>query len=160
MNRNVFIIHGHDLKSVEELKTLIRAKGLEPIVLIEQDDGGNTIIDKFERYAEQCVFAIALLTPDDVGSARKSRRKTTGRDVESNAQSRARQNVIFEMGWFFKKLGRSRTRLLHKGPVELPSDVTGIIYIPFKKSVTEAETALTRAFVSGGLIAASPVTCV
>ncbi|WP_312865064.1 TIR domain-containing protein [Rhizobium leguminosarum] len=41
---------------------------------------------------------------------------------------RARQNVIFERGYFAGKLGRGRVCLLRKGEVEIPSDLFGIIY--------------------------------
>jgi predicted nucleotide-binding protein len=42
--------------------------------------------------------------------------------------SRARQNVIFELGYFAGKLGRGRACLLRKGDVEIPSDLYGVIY--------------------------------
>jgi Predicted nucleotide-binding protein containing TIR-like domain len=41
---------------------------------------------------------------------------------------RARQNVIFELGYFVSKLGRGRACLLRKGDVEIPSDLYGVIY--------------------------------
>jgi predicted nucleotide-binding protein len=63
-------------------------------------------------------FAVILLTPDDVGSSIKA-------DTPS---ARARQNVIFELGYFTGKLGRGRVCLLRKGDVEIPSDLFGVIY--------------------------------
>jgi predicted nucleotide-binding protein len=38
--------------------------------------------------------------------------------------------VIFELGYFFGKLGRQRTCILHRGDVELPSDYHGLLYVP------------------------------
>ena len=98
------------LASFEKLK-------LEPIVLREQPDQGRTIIEKFETYAGEVGFAVVLLTPDDIA-----------RDGDPTGASRARQNVIFELGYFVGRLGRGRACLLRKGEVEIPSDLYGVIY--------------------------------
>jgi predicted nucleotide-binding protein len=60
-----------------------------------------------------------LLTPDDVGG--------TGSDA---LRPRARQNVVLELGYFLGHLGRQRVCALHKGLLELPSDVNGVVYVP------------------------------
>ena len=88
----------------------------------EQPDRGRTIIEKFEEYA-QVDFAIALFTPDDIG----------GLDGD-DPQFRARQNVIFEFGYFIGKHGRKRVRALVKGNIEIPSDYSGVLYIPLDDS--------------------------
>ena len=49
----------------------------------------------------------------------------------SRVNPRARQNVIFEHGYFIGKLGRNRVVALHQGNVELPSDLEGVLYISF-----------------------------
>lgn len=43
-------------------------------------------------------------------------------------QSRARQNVVFEAGYFMGKLGRNRIVIVAEHGVELPSDMQGIVY--------------------------------
>ena len=43
-------------------------------------------------------------------------------------QGRARQNVVFELGFFIGALGRSRVAVLYEDGVELPSDMNGILY--------------------------------
>ena len=58
-------------------------------------------------------------------------------DLMHPPSSRARQNVILEFGYFMGLLGRNRVCCLHKGDVELPSDMHGIVYIPFSESVEE-----------------------
>lgn len=126
MNRRIFIVHGHDSTAMYELKDFIVSLGLEPIALFQQDDRGMAIIEKFEYYGATCDCAVVLLTPDDKVSA------ASGSD-----QWRSRQNVILEMGWFMHKVGRSRVILLHKGPVEIPSDILGVLYLEFNKSVYE-----------------------
>jgi predicted nucleotide-binding protein len=82
-----------------------------------------TIIQKFEKHANQATAAVCILTPDDLVVA-------TGTDEEKR---RARQNVILEMGYFFGYLGRRHVILLHRGEVEIPSDIYGITYIKFEQ---------------------------
>ncbi|HKZ87824.1 MAG TPA: TIR domain-containing protein, partial [Candidatus Bathyarchaeia archaeon] len=70
--------------------------GLEPIVLHRQPDKGLTIIEKLEEYAD-VGYALILLTPDDVGLEIAELEKP---EEERKYQPRARQNVIFELGYF------------------------------------------------------------
>ena len=98
--------------------------GLSPIILHEQPNQGRTVIEKFEQNAE-VPFAIVLLTPDDVGSLW---------DDQPNLRLRARQNVIFELGYFTGSLGRGRVCALTKGHLEEPSDYEGVVYIPLDDS--------------------------
>ena len=118
----VFIIHGRDIGTTNTVARFLEKLDLTPIILKEQPDRGRTIIEKFEEHA-QVDFAIALFTPDDLG----------GLDG-GNQQHRARQNVIFEFGYFIGKYGRDRTRALVKGDIEIPSDYSGVIYIPMDDS--------------------------
>jgi predicted nucleotide-binding protein len=138
----IFVVHGHDSAAVFELKDFLMTLGLDPILLFQQDDLGLTIVEKFERYAEECVFAFIILTPDD---------------KQANALSglekwRARQNVILEAGWFMRKLGRQGVVLLHKGEVELPSDLLGILYLPFTKSIFEVSEKIRQRLRGQGLL--------
>jgi predicted nucleotide-binding protein len=141
MKQNVFVVHGHDHSARDELVEMIKSFELVPFVLSELVDSGATIIEKFERYAKRCEFAIILLTPDD-----KSADKLAKEDI-----FRARQNVIFEMGWFYAKLGRQKTLLLYKGDVELPSDVTGVLYKKFESSPVELKSILMSSLSAGGI---------
>ena len=66
------------------------------------------------------------------GSASKNRLMTVGKladDTSIELQSRARQNVIFEWGFFVAKLGRQNVCALFAEGIELPSDVDGVIYV-------------------------------
>lgn len=89
------------------------------IILHEQPNQGRTVIEKFEGSAD-VDFAVVLLTPDDVGHIA---------DGSDEPKPRARQNVIFELGYFVGRLGRSRVCALHKGGVEILSDYDGVIYV-------------------------------
>ncbi len=119
-NKNIFIVHGHDSGMKQTVARFVEKLGFTPIILHEQANQGRTIIEKFEANADVC-FAIILLTPDDIGGE-------TGKDVN---QSRARQNVILELGYFIGTLGRKNVCALYVEGVELPSDLSGILYISF-----------------------------
>jgi predicted nucleotide-binding protein len=117
-SRKVFVVHGHDEGAREAMARFLERIELEAIILHEQADQGFTIIEKFDTYAKQVGFAVVLLTPDDLG----------GPALADAPVARARQNVIFELGYFVGKLGRGRACLLRKGAVEIPSDLYGVIY--------------------------------
>jgi predicted nucleotide-binding protein len=117
---HIFIVHGHDDTLKEQVARTLEKLGLEPIILHEQPNRGKTIIEKFEKHAD-VGFAVVLLTPDDVGGKKPS----TGNPTLSD---RARQNVIFELGYFARGLGRDRVVALRKGETELPSDLHGVVY--------------------------------
>lgn len=118
--RKVFVVHGHDEAAKEATARFLERLDLQPIILHEQSSGGRTIIEKFEKYSGDVGFAVILLTPDDLGAARKEKDKL---------QPRARQNVVLELGYFLGRLARNRVCALYKGGVELPSDIQGVIYV-------------------------------
>ena len=126
-NRRVFIVYGHDTVAREQLELLLRRLHLEPVILQNLPAAGETIIEKLEGNTE-VRYACVLLTPDDEGY----KAGTTG-----SAQPRARQNVILEMGMFLAKLGRKRVSVLHKGNIELPSDINGLLYLKFDDRIDE-----------------------
>lgn len=123
-----FIVHGHDKELLLELKNYLQNKlhFHEPIILGEQPSGNSTIIEKFERHAREIDCAFALLSPDDFATP-----EGTGR---------ARQNVIFELGYFLGVLGRraGKVFVLKKGKVEIPSDLQGVIYIDVTSGIESA----------------------
>ena len=118
----VFIVHGHDTEAKSKVARFVENLVLtrQVTILDEKPGGGRTIIEKFENYASNAGFAIVLLTPDDVGAAK---------DKLDELKPRARQNVIFEMGYFVKGLGRGRVCAMSTEEVELPSDLAGVEYI-------------------------------
>jgi predicted nucleotide-binding protein len=137
------IIHGHADQNRLELSDFIQNKlGLsKPVVMGETDTFGLTLPEKFERLASQVEFAIALVTPDDLG-------KTAS---ETDLKSRARQNVLIEIGWFWGRLGRGRVLLLVKGRVEIPSDLQGLEYYSFADKPTECSEKIRAFFKTHGV---------
>jgi predicted nucleotide-binding protein len=127
-----FIVHGHDEESLMHLKDYLQntLKWREPVILRDQPSAGKTIIEKFEEHASDVDCVFVLLTPDDTAT-------TTGTNDEKR---RSRQNVIFEMGFFCGALGRrsGRVILLHKGSIELPSDIAGVIWVDIDAGIKAA----------------------
>ena len=117
--RRVFIVHGRDEAAKEGVARYLAQLNLTPVILHEQPSGGKTVIEKFESHAD-VDFTVVLLTPDDTGGLS---------DGSGNLKPRARQNVIFELGFFLGRLERGRVVALHKGDVELPSDYDGVVFI-------------------------------
>lgn len=116
----VFIVHGHDEAPRETVARFISNIGLEPVILHEQANRGMTIPEKLIANGN-VGFAVALLTPDDVGRSKS----------ETDDNPRARQNVILELGYFVGRLGRERVCALLKDKVEIPSDYMGVVYTQF-----------------------------
>lgn len=126
----VFIVHGHgELIKVTVARTLEQL-GLKPIILHEQEDYGNTIIEKFESNATDVGFAVVLLTADDLGISKKDIETAKSEGKEPQPSERARQNIVFEMGYFMGKLDRAHVFLLLEDGVEKPGDLDGIVYTP------------------------------
>ena len=116
----IFVVHGHsDVLRHEVVRVLERATGREVVVLHEQPNQGQTILEKFESHAASSAYAVVLLTGDDHGAAKS----------DDAQRPRGRQNVVFELGFFFGKLGRRRVAVLLEPNVEKPSDIDGLVYI-------------------------------
>lgn len=134
-----FIVHGHDDKTKLELKNYIQnILGIgEPIILHERPSLGRSIIKKFEEETRSVDFVFVLLTPDDIGAS------ASDPDL---VKRRARQNVIFEMGFFYGALKRRHGKvvLLYKGDLELPSDISGVIYIDISNGIEAAGEQIRR----------------
>lgn len=92
---------------------------------MDQMNSGLSILEKFEQYASECNYAVILITPDD---------KLKYKD---EIIYRARQNVILELGYFWAKFDRKKFAVIKKGDIEMPSDIQGVVYLEFNKSVEE-----------------------
>ena len=135
----IFIVHGRDDVTKNELKQFIEEEfdfG-EPIILSERPSLGMTIIEKFEYYASKADIAFILMTPDDIGSLAITK---------SKKRHRTRQNVIFEFGYFLGSMKRlsGRTILLYKGDIEIPSDISGMVYIDISYGIKSAREEIKR----------------
>jgi len=123
--RKVFIVHGRDNEAKQEVSRFIEKIGLEAIILHEQASSGMTIIEKIEHYSNDADFALVLYTPCDLGR---------GSHESNPPNNRARQNVVFEHGYFMAKLGRENVCALVKGAIETPNDISGVVYVALDQS--------------------------
>ncbi|ABQ35415.1 TIR domain-containing protein [Bradyrhizobium sp. BTAi1] len=131
-SNKIFLVHGRDEAAKNEVALFLRNLGLDPIILHLRPNSGRHLLTKFREEADGANFAVILMTPDDVGGI-------AGADV----QPRARQNVVFELGFFIGKLGPAHVAALLKSNVEKPSDFDGIAYISYGQG-TSWKTELAR----------------
>lgn len=121
VGKRIFIVHGHDNENKHYVARFLRSiTGHEPVILHEQSSKGAVLIEKLENNAAKTGFAVVLMTADDTGKSNK----------EEEYKPRARQNVVFELGYFIAALGRSRVAVLKEPGLEEPGDVTGLVYTP------------------------------
>ena len=113
----IFIVHGRNGELKQSVARIIEKQGIEAIILSEQANQGRTIIEKFESYSD-VGGAICLFTSDDIGKAKG----------ELEDKFRARQNVVLETGYFMGMLGRNHVIILSDNGIEMPSDLSGVVY--------------------------------
>lgn len=144
-SRKVFVVYGHDSQARTQLEAMLRRWDLDPLILDQLPSEGQTVIEKLEKYTQKDVsFAVVLATPDDEGNA-------AGKHDEK--KSRAKQNVVLELGLLLSKLGRPRVAILLKGQekMERPSDIQGLIYLPLTDDVAETKVQLAKEMEKQGL---------
>ena len=143
----VFIVHGHDEKLLLAVEKAIRTLALEPIVLKEQPDEGMTLIQKFEKNSEEVGFVVFLLTNDETATVHKTQK----------TEAHARQNVIFEMGYFFNEFRRSDgshrgiLALLQEG-VAKPGDIDGLVYCQYHEGDDGWKLRLAKELSAAGVV--------
>ena len=142
-NRKVFVVYGHDNNARTQLEAMLRRWDLEPLILDQLISSGQTIIEKLEEYTQQANFGIVLATPDDIGYPKND---------ESKKQYRVRQNVVLELGMLLSRIGRDKVAILlsQAEDMEKPSDIDGLIYIPFKDNVEETKLSLAKEMQNNG----------
>lgn len=119
-SRTIFVVHGHDEALKQGVARFLEHLELDIRILHEQANEGRTIIEKFEHHAASVGFAVVLATCDDLGKAKN----------DQELKQRARQNVIFELGFFAGSLGRAKVCVLYDPIMELPSDLAGVLAVP------------------------------
>lgn len=116
---SVFLVHGHNELVLQETARFLEKLGLLVVVLRELPNSGRSIIEKFVEHSN-VEYAVVLLTGDDYGRS--------GKGNENKLNPRARQNVVFELGFFIGKLGRDKVCTLYEPDVEIPSDYSGVLF--------------------------------
>lgn len=133
----VFIVHGHDDKTREELRDFAQRQGWEVVVLGEQQSQGQTWIEHFERQMHEVSLAWVLFTPDEWAFPSPARQ-------DLKPERRPRPNVLLECGYFLGAFGRfsNRVLLFTKGDVRLPGDLEGVRPIILRRTFAEEESKI------------------
>lgn len=135
----IFVVHGRDNGAKHEVARFIDNLGLKAVILHEEANRGRSLIAKFTEVAGDIVFAVVLMTPDDTGALKGA-----------EPAQRARQNVVFELGFFIGKLGSEKVCALVPPEVERPSDFESIVYVPFGEG-TNWRAQLAKEFDAAGI---------
>lgn len=119
--RGVFITHGHGLewRVVADFIEKECNPKLPFIELASRANKGRTVIEKLDEEAANCSFAVVVMTGDD---------------LVADDETRARENVVHEIGFFQGRYGRGRVCLLHEEGVNIPSNLSGVAYCSFPKA--------------------------
>lgn len=119
----VFITHGrsNDWRAVQAF--IEKDVGLQSIELAQQPNAGQTLIEKLLENATLCNSAVIVMTGDDVANEN---------------EARVRENVMHEIGFFQGRYGRSFVILLHEDGLNIPTNLSGVAYVPFPKGSIEA----------------------
>lgn len=123
---NVFVVYGHDEEMRSKVTKYIKRLGIKSLDLMEYSPCGiRTIFDALNSCANFVECAVVLLSADDM----------VFNDKHEFLSYRARQNVIFEMGFFAGVLGKDKVIVLYKPnkDFEFPSDINGIYYTAYKE---------------------------
>lgn len=116
--KRVFLTHGTAPDWREVQAFIERDLGLTTLELAQQPNLGRSVLEKLEQESSKCDSAVIVMTGDD---------------VDSTGNTRARENVLHEIGYFQSKYGLSRVCLLHEEGTNIPSNIHGLVYIPFTK---------------------------
>jgi len=121
--RCVFVSHGRsqDWRAVQAF--VEKDVGLRTIELAQEPSLGRTVIEKLEDHAGECDGAVIVMTGDDMAM---------------DGEVRVRENVMHEIGYFHGRYGRRNVILLHEESVNTPTNLAGIVYVPFPKGAVEA----------------------
>jgi len=145
-DKRIFVVYGHDPNLKLDVENFLHRHHLDPVVLHRERDDGQTIIEKIEKHSD-VGYAFILLTPDDIAYPADEQ---TMPDEKRTEEKRARQNVIFEWGYFVGKLGRDRVCCLLKGDVTIPSDLQGFVYKKVDESLDSQALSIIQELIGTG----------
>lgn len=123
---NVFVVYGHNEDMRTNVTRYIKRIGIRSLDLMEYSPSGiKTIFDALNSCANSIECAVILLSADDI---------VVNSKFEFQSY-RARQNVIFEMGFFAGILGKDKVIVVYEPNenFEFPSDIVGVYYTAYEK---------------------------
>jgi len=120
--KRIFISHGRSKEWHKVQAFIEKVIQLPTIELAQQPILGRTVLQKLNDEANRCGYAVVVMTGDD----------------QIGDEVRARENVLHEIGYFQGKYGLHNIIILHEEGVNIPSNIDGLVYIPFPKDTIEA----------------------
>jgi predicted nucleotide-binding protein len=119
----VFISHGRSPDWREVQDYIEKDLNIPTLELAQEPSKGRTVLQKLNEESNKCSFAVVVMTGDD--------------DLGIGAP-RARENVMHEIGFFQAKYGLANICLLHEEGTNIPSNIHGLVYVPFPKQLVSA----------------------
>ena len=119
----VFLSHGGSTLWREVQAYVEKDLGFPTLELAQEANRGRTLLQKLSEEAERVGFAVIVMT---------------GEDESDVGPPRARENVIHEIGYFQGRLGLDRICVLYEEGTNVPTNIQGLVYIPFPKDLIRA----------------------
>lgn len=126
--RRIFISHGRSAEWYKVQAYIERDIKIPTLELAQEANQGRTILQKLNEESEKCSYAVIVMTGDD----------------EQGKSRRARENVMHEIGFFQGKYGLQNVCLLYEEGTSIPSNIHGLVYIPFPKEYVDATFGVMR----------------
>ena len=123
----VCITYGRDQIMNRQVVSLIRAMAIDPIVMQDKHNSAKPLA-QFVSENKDIAFVIAILSADDWAYAKNSK--------PQNAMLYASPRVVFHLGYWIGKLGRSRVFALYydQRSFRWPTEHFDVIYTPLDKN--------------------------
>lgn len=119
----VFISHGRSKEWYKVQAFIEKDINVPTLELAQEANLGRTVLQKLSEESDNCSYAVIVMTGDD--------------DL-GDGKPRARENVMHEIGFFQGKYGLQNICLLYEEGTNIPSNIHGLVYIPFPKDYVEA----------------------
>jgi Predicted nucleotide-binding protein containing TIR-like domain len=114
----IFISHGRSPDWQQAQRYIENDIGIDTLELAEQPSQGRFVLQKLDEESEKCNYAVVVMTGDD----------RVGDD-----EVRVRENVMHEIGFFQGRFGIKRVCLLYEKDVNVPANISGLVYASFPK---------------------------
>jgi len=121
--KRIFISHGSSKDWLQVQNYIEKDLEINTLELAQEPNKGRTVLQKLNEESKKCSFAVVVMTGDD---------------IISDGEIRARENVMHEIGFFQGKYGLEKVCLLYEEGTNIPSNIHGLVYIPFPKNVIDA----------------------
>jgi predicted nucleotide-binding protein len=122
--REVLLARGRDEHWAQAVAHLLEQSGSHELTILDQRGTQRAaLLEGAEERLAGRRYAVVLLTADDIGGPREDSAE------EPYFAPRARQQVVFEMGFLAAALTPARVCVLYEEGVELPCELDGIAHV-------------------------------